>query len=199
MEPIIIARTPERERYDVDNGRFYCEWRVRELHDPERCELINKYHLNWQEVNKAYIMEARRMDVDGATGEATPYNDWQIYGFGQTIRLTIRELIGDSSFQEANSLCDEHRAEVERVHTYRKLMLSKRNIETEISILKQDADSQYQTALKKARLWSKAQKDEAPQDKIDAIQKPILESYHKKLKELKSKLKDADKKIAEFE
>ena len=178
MDAILIARTAPRECVADPSVSWWVEWQV--------CPVAG----NRWELQRAY--RGGRAGID---------ESWHTMARADTQRDAAREGAGDSAYDRAESLHPLHadaaaylgrlRRRAEWRERVRRIARGER-----MAAVVQEGRDAYEAALKRARLWGKAQRGEAPADKVAAIRAPLLEVYGPRV-EREKRIQTAAEKIAE--
>ena len=157
--PILIARSERRESVAEANVFWWIEWRVAPVAGG-RWELQRGYR-------------GGRAGID---------EGWHAMARCDSAREAARAGSGDSSYYRAESLHPLHaeaaaylgleRRRAQWVERVRRIAQGER-----LAVAVREGRDAYEAALKRARLWGKAQKGEAPADKVEAIRAPLLAKH----------------------
>lgn len=175
----MLAESAERECYAVDGGTFHFEWcaRATTAQEREMLPLEDRFRAGVG-VYRRRVDTPVRTDADGLD-----WIEWRLYAYGPTLADACASM-GDGSWYAATSLHPEHAASVER---YRRSLA--RHAAMEIlrdfyhaqeraaQSSREAAQRAFTTGLKRARLWQLAEKNAAPQDKVDAIKARVRAEY----------------------
>jgi len=197
--PLVIARLQARDHANGAPGAWWAEYRVRELSEAER------YAIAQRELRSAvpvFVLEQRYCHEQDSEYCTVHKGAWEAWDYGQTALKAVMSCAGDSRYVEAESLHPMHEAMIEhfkagqardkRIEVLRELTHYRRRdtpflpvtwAEVNVRADERDkANQDFERELKAAKLWSKASKGEAPQDKVDAIKAVVRERYEERLK-----------------
>jgi hypothetical protein len=113
----MVARTEKRERFDVDNGHRYAEYRVRHVPQAEREKMHYDRAVNLP-FGHQHVLERRLVK----TGEGGSVGGWEFYHSGASKKEAIKAHMGDSDYAQAESLHPLHKEAVEEKQAGRRLM-----------------------------------------------------------------------------
>jgi TP901 family phage tail tape measure protein len=200
----ILARSKPRENPESDTGgTFAMEWRVRKVKPKKFAEEIKTPEERMRlDPKSTYALEQRRVDIEGGKEAPRP---WAYPFYGKSREELIKEHMGDTGFRQAMSADPTHALERQRLERLERLQEEKRKLTEQFTApdkftktpLEQEFNARYAAELKKARLYSKAEKGEAPQEKIDAIKAPLWKEFEEKRKAIEEQIAGLDKQIAE--
>ncbi len=100
MEPTLIARSAKRDRWDVDHGQIWSEYRLRPAGF----------------TGSGYVLEMRYIRTEGDQINEQPWIMWQV---GTTATEAIEEGMGDTAYEGAESIHPYHAAAVKRSRAIR--------------------------------------------------------------------------------
>lgn len=168
-----IAVGPKREHITGDPGTFRREWRICCRRTPIG--------------GPRTYLESRRADFDDAGNEVPPKDGiwklWDRMGEGHDESAAMREY-GDSTYERAQSTHEIHAEHSRFLREERLAYEEKAKAEktlrhsAPVEELRRQFTARYEDALKKAKLYSKAQKGIAPPDKIEAIRTRLKAEYN---------------------
>lgn len=119
---------------------------------------------------------------DGTLRDPGP---WEAWGYGDTPEAAVAECIADTQYQRAESLHEWHRDAVAALNRARANANRRAAIRAEIlglglmpdsagrTGLRNDAELRYRSALKRARLYNAAMKNNAPEEKLRPIRDEV--------------------------
>jgi len=191
MDVKLIAKTHPKQSYSDIDLQFFTEYSLGyNLTQDEKETFANGYSMGnviWQYSNPIVTLRRR---VDLRDGQETPW-DWDYFYEAYETDLDAMKSFGDSAYWDYSISVDPRHSElVEKMDNLSKYQMeiyqfegylisekfSRSDIEIEFSEL-------YEKKLKDARIFSAAQRGDAPQDKIDEIRAEVKRLYDaKKLK-----------------
>ena len=191
---MLIARTQPKESIQYDNTVFYTEYRVRQMDKEEVDEYDNLHRTSLWKQDKVIVLE-QRFVCD--TNNVPEYHNWQIMQFGESEYYVVNHH-GGTDYWQAESLHELHRVAVERYNRYIELRAQLTQVEDILRGIRSAYEETYISELKKRRLYSKSLRDEAPEDKIAKIKKPLLEKFKQERDALLETRISLEKQIAEL-
>jgi hypothetical protein len=103
-EGVLIARTEPKERMEVDNGQRWYEYRLRPVTEKETYELRQSGAIGKFDAPR-FILEHKHH----ATHNSMMFTEgWLVWTYGDSPDAAIEDVIGDTGFQEANSIHPIH-------------------------------------------------------------------------------------------
>lgn len=180
-------------------GEWTCEYRVRPLSPDEQgdaCRRTGRFD--------AWVLERRYQCTDPGCDHHDPW--WRPWDTGSDERAAAFSCRGDTQYQEARSLHPLHEA-------MRALVAEGREREARIQALLEEthyrasvhgalpewrevdvdaderarSDGAYEEALKRARLYSRAMRDEAPPERVEAIRAEVQADHERRVAERRAR------------
>lgn len=193
MNLTILAHTHEKESYQVDGLKFYTEYALGTLTDKEKDFVAKKY--NMSEIygfENPVILLRRRVDIKESV--ITPWA-WDILEDVDGFEYGV-ECFGDSAYWH-NAISDHpsHKNALERAEKRSKLSKEIDYIDRCLSSLYKDYRGKFEQELKDKRIYSKALKNEAPQNIIDEIKTRIQDEYKQEKESLETKRDELKKQL----
>jgi hypothetical protein len=103
-EGVIIACTQPKERMEVDNGQRWYEYRLRPVTEKETYELRQAGTIS-RFAAPGFVLENKHH----ATHNSMMFTEgWRVWTYGDTPDAAVEDVIGDTSFQEADSIHPIH-------------------------------------------------------------------------------------------
>jgi hypothetical protein len=166
MSGQLIARTAPRESVAIEGLEWWVEYRL------VRVE-AGPYAGHW---------DLERRYTANRPGERGVDEGWKSIGRAPTRIEAARCGIGDSNYDRAESLDPVHRvaADAIRMRRIRASWVQRVRAIAEGSRLNPilaEGRAEFDAALKRARIYRKAQKGEADPAQIEALRAPLLEKY----------------------
>jgi hypothetical protein len=203
-EAILIARRAPHGHANGAPGTWWTEYRVRALSDQEREALpwhFTSHGVPTHALEHRYCHEANSEYCTHHDGE------WKVWDYGHSPEEAALSCRGDSHYFEAETLHPLHALMIEHVkadrarwaraaeirrethHEWRErhtgiVHAEEINVEADE---RERAQRDFESALKRARLWSKVQTDSAPQAKVDEIRASVRAAYVARLTERKAR------------
>lgn len=216
MEPILIARRKPQDHANGAPGRWWAEYRVRELPDTERNELFRRL-----DRTDRFVLESRYCHTENSeycTGEQTHTGKWEAWDYGQTAEAAALSCCGDSSYMEAESLHPLHalvlaegekrEARGKRIAELRELTHVTSNVRgfgfstVEIDVEadeKERAEAEFERQCKEHRIWSKVQQGQANPVLLAQIKERVIAEYRVRLAQRQKEHAAAMRELRELE
>jgi hypothetical protein len=200
----ILAKTPEKESYSIEDCTWYKEFAIAQIDkEEERDDLVNKYGCREIWAYSVPCVTLRRR-VDIINGEILP-RDWDILDFGNGVYETASKH-GDGDFYSAISLDPMHSQIVTRAATIRTLNKELQELKNRItpckfmrvSLLADEYQNKLNSELKSRKLYRKAQNNEVNPNVLNSIKKPILEEYKQELNRINTRIEEIENELKEL-
>lgn len=199
-EPILIARRAPKEHANGAPGNWWAEYRVRELAPDERWHRLQGY--------ATHILEMRychEQDSEYCPGGDSHDGRWYPWNRGQSGQDAALQSIGDTAYQEAESLHPWHEAvKAEMAENKRRgeraAEIMRETHEpawtdrlgnyhdavpmTDDDVVKDEqewAQGAWEREAKAARIWSKVLRNEADPAIVAAIKDRVRKAYEERL------------------
>lgn len=208
---ILLARSSKRERATAD-GEAWTEYRARTVDREERAQLADKYGYDAVKAlfgfEEPVVLERRHVRTgDDAGAEYGAGEDpWEPLEFGGDLCQTIEE-VGDSAFCDPDGeglhplrdqYCEFRQRRSDDSKRLRELEARVRPEQgLRTSPLQHEYEGRYEAELKKARLHSKAKREAAPSDKVEAIRKRVAAEYQREKAEIDAEIETLTKRTAQ--
>jgi hypothetical protein len=200
----ILAKTAEKESYQIDNCTWYKEFAVAQIeHGEEKDDIVNRYGCREIWAYSIPCVSLRRR-VDIIDGVISP-REWDIMDFGNGVFETASKH-GDGDFYTAISLDPMHTQIVTRVVTIRSLNKELQELKNRItpckfmrvSPLADEYQNKLNSELKSRKLYKKAQNNEVNPNVLNSIKKPIIEEYYQELNRINARIEEIEKELEEL-
>lgn len=195
---MLIAKSQACERYDVDRGVSWNEYRCRKIDPAEFDAMIGRDEIGRLASYQPWVVEVRRIETDGDAVTEYPWEPWQ---FGETAAKAIAEGIGDSSYESAESIHPEHYAAVQHSRKVRAAYSRQHDAEKRLSGLREEL-ARYKREVNREFATKTEGKDDAGIAKVRARllklrapRKGILEA---EIKSAETELASANEELTEL-
>lgn len=176
METIVLARGPKRTSF-ADAKEWFSEYACLIPDENERREIRENYRPNtWN----TFIFARRRV-------KENEFGEWEILDFAESVEDAANNGC-DTDYWQGESLHDLHAGAVERVKRERETTARLKELESRRDDLRDYLNERYIDELRSRRLYSKAKKNEAPQDIIDEIKTRLETEYHLALSKINDEI-----------
>jgi hypothetical protein len=183
---LVVAQTTPKERADTNNGLRWATYRVRRIDAAEHQLLRVAGTVGQFAPFQPFVLEVQRTKTEGSQVDE---GNWEFWASGDSPEAVINEMLGDTSFLEAQSL---HPLHAELVAATRELREA------------QDQEYSAERRMKAAHQVVQDFKDEknrayaakiagiTDEDKVREIGKRMLASALPRLEELRREATEAD-------
>lgn len=190
MDIILLARTEKRDSYYPGFAKIYHEYRVRLIANDERDQHAKDYG-----ENKLYSMKEVWVFEKGTIlkqDDKIIKESWSAFDWAESAEQAAQGST-ETSYLTAQSLHYTHQNAM-KYHSYINTLQTQINgLKHAVRSLGGKYNDLYEQALKKKRLYSKAQKGKAPQNIIDQIKAELSAQYDTEMITLKAELETAKK------
>lgn len=174
MDIILLARTEAHESHTIDNATIHYEYRVRLLSNDERDQHAKDYGASrLYSMKEVWVFEKGTIwKQDNEIIKET----WNTFDWADSAEQAAKGST-ETAYLTAESLHYLHQDAVKYYCGVNILKTKIDGLEFAIRALGNKYNDLYEQALKKKRLYSKAQKDQAPQAVIAALKVELHMQY----------------------
>ncbi len=195
MTIITLARTEERDSYNMPDTMIYHEYRVSLLTNAERNQHARIYGENrLYSMNEAWAFEKGL--IWKQNGKVIK-ESWDVFDWQDSAEKAAKGS-ADYAYLTAQSLHYMHQNAVKYYFDINTLRTKIDGLEHAVRSLGSKYNDLYTATLKKKRLFSKAQKNAAPQTVIDQIKAELSRQYNAEKITLQEQLTTAQTALKEI-
>lgn len=190
----ILARSKPSQRYDVDSGTRYSEYRVRKMTTSEIDDVYRRGGFGSQ-MAKPFVLEQRVINEDG--GKHSVKQDWQHVTYGASKLDAIDDFYGDTEFSKSETSDTSMRFVGDRVGLVQDLNKSLDELNGRIAkdkyekhdTLQQEYNAKFLDAIKARKKELRVKlSNPLPDAEAAAIEKRLLSEYKDERSKVESRI-----------